>query len=68
VIVGASAEGRAGRLAGVLVSAASLCRPEELAVSILHAGGDGPGESWLTGPVGCCTRPVSTSRLIATPT
>jgi S-DNA-T family DNA segregation ATPase FtsK/SpoIIIE len=39
-LVGSSAAARAGMLAGLVVSAAALCRPEELAVSILHAGGD----------------------------
>ncbi len=40
LLVAASAEARAGMLTGVLVSAAVLCRPEELMVDILHAGGD----------------------------
>jgi S-DNA-T family DNA segregation ATPase FtsK/SpoIIIE len=40
VIVGTSAEARAGMLAGVVVSVAALCRPGELALSILHAGAD----------------------------
>jgi S-DNA-T family DNA segregation ATPase FtsK/SpoIIIE len=39
-IVGGSAEARAGMLAGVLVSAAVLSRPDELALDVLHAGGD----------------------------
>lgn len=40
LIVGASAEARAGMLAGLVASVVALHRPEELAVTALHAGAD----------------------------
>jgi S-DNA-T family DNA segregation ATPase FtsK/SpoIIIE len=40
VLLGAPAEARAGMLAGMLVSITALYRPDELAISVFHAGGD----------------------------
>lgn len=47
LIVGGSAEARGGMLTGLLVSLATLYRPDEVAVDVVHAAGDDDDPSLL---------------------